>query len=93
MKKAVIIKIIGQVQGVGFRYNAKGEADRLGICGFAKNEPGGEVLIEAEGEEGAIDQFISWCKSGPDSAQVERVETKIIPPPSCDGFDVIETKI
>ena len=79
MKKAVIIKIIGQVQGVGFRYNAKGEADRLGICGFAKNEPGGEVLIEAEGEEEDLQNFIDWCHHGPSLARVEKIKISKAP--------------
>lgn len=73
MKKHINIKISGQVQGVLFRVTAKEKADKLGITGFARNEPDGSVYIEAEGEEKTLDQFLDWCHKGPQSAQVEKV--------------------
>lgn len=74
MKKAIVIKITGQVQGVGFRWSAKNKADELKIFGYARNEPSESVLIEAEGESEAVDKFIKWCWGGPDYAKVDRVE-------------------
>lgn len=73
MIKHLNIKIYGLVQGVFFRANAKEEADKLGITGFAKNMPDGLVYIEAEGEKKNLDQFIKWCNKGPSMAQVEKV--------------------
>jgi len=70
----VIIKITGQVQGVGFRWSAKRKADELQVFGTARNEPNGEVFIEAEGGSEAVDGFIEWCRCGPDYAMVNRVE-------------------
>jgi two-component system LytT family response regulator len=43
------IRITGRVQGVGFRYSARSLASSLGIKGFVRNLPNGEVYIEAEG--------------------------------------------
>lgn len=70
------IKVLGEVQGVGFRFFAKQRADNLGIKGFAQNEPDGSVYIEAEGEEKALGRFLDWCKMGPEPAEVKGVEVK-----------------
>ena len=68
------IKIYGDVQGVGFRYEAKIVADKLGIKGFARNENDGTVHIEAEGEEKDLEKFLEWCRKGPYSARVAKVD-------------------
>ncbi len=68
------IKIYGEVQGVFFRNSAKAEAERLGIKGFARNEPDGAVYIEAEGEPEALEKFLAWCRRGPGPAKVGLVE-------------------
>ena len=68
------IKVYGLVQGVFFRTSAKEEANKLGLTGFAKNQPDGSVYIEAEGEESNLNKFIKWCNRGPMMAQIEKVE-------------------
>ena len=72
--KHLNIKISGQVQGVFFRHAAKEKAEELGLKGFAKNEPDDSVYIEVEGKEEALKKFIEWCKKGPASARIEKVE-------------------
>jgi acylphosphatase len=67
------INVSGKVQGVFFRVSAKTEAEKLGITGFARNEPDGSVYIEAEGEEKALEKYVNWCKKGPEFAEVEEV--------------------
>ena len=73
MKRA-LIQVHGRVQGVFFRHSAREKARELNIVGFARNEPDGAVYIEAEGEENALEQFIAWCRIGPELAQVENIE-------------------
>lgn len=73
MEKHFNIQIYGLVQGVFFRATAKEQADKLGITGFAENQPDGSVYIEAEGEENELNQFIKWCNKGPSMAQVEKI--------------------
>lgn len=80
MTKYCSIKIYGQVQGVFFRQSAKEKADGLGITGFVRNEPGGAVYIEAEGEEKNLQKFLAWCHQGPGYAQVDKVEIKELKP-------------
>ncbi|RMD84266.1 MAG: acylphosphatase, partial [Candidatus Dadabacteria bacterium] len=73
-QRYVKLSIHGKVQGVGFRYSAIREAQRLGINGWIKNEADGSVSAEAYGEKGAVDEFIKWCWQGPPAAQVRSVE-------------------
>ncbi|MFB6212541.1 MAG: acylphosphatase [Candidatus Magasanikbacteria bacterium] len=68
------IKIFGKVQGVGFRFNTKRTADKLGVSGFVKNKEDGSVYTEVEGEPEKVDKFIEWCKEGPSFARVKRIE-------------------
>lgn len=72
-KKHYQIRVKGRVQGVGFRYGAKNKADDLGIYGYAKNMRDGSVVIEAEGSELKLQEFLTWCKDGSHHAEVESV--------------------
>jgi len=70
----VRIAVSGRVQGVGFRYAAVTQARRLGLRGWARNQPDGCVEILAEGEPGVIREFIEWCRRGPPAARVTTVQ-------------------
>jgi len=74
MIKLVKIKVYGLVQGVFFRESARQEARKLGLGGFARNEPDDSVYIEAEGSEENIKKFVDWCRKGPEMARVQRIE-------------------
>lgn len=74
MQKHCTIRITGRVTGVGFRYYAAEKARELGIAGFVRNERDESVLIEAEGEESALQELIRWCKEGSHPGDVSRVE-------------------
>ena len=64
----------GQVQGVGFRYSTRREAQRLGLRATVWNRDDGGVECEAEGDAEALRQLAAWLRRGPPSARVERVE-------------------
>lgn len=66
--------IHGIVQGVSFRWYARKEAERLGLRGWVKNLPTGEVEAVVEGPAAAVDEFVSWCGHGPPAARVDRVD-------------------
>lgn len=72
------IIVSGQVQGVFFRAGARDEAMRLGIAGFARNNPDGSVLIEAEGSSSAVERFRTWCATGPPRARVDHIDVSPI---------------
>lgn len=68
------INVSGEVQGVGFRWNAAREARNNGISGFVRNQPDGSVYIEAEGSEIGLNNFVEWCRKGPRSGFVKSVK-------------------
>jgi len=74
--KHLNIHVSGKVQGVFFRASAKDEADQLGVRGFVRNEPNGDVYIEAEGEDDQLKLFLEWCKLGPNRARVENINVE-----------------
>lgn len=76
------------MQGVFYRDSARREALRLGLNGFARNDPDGTVYIEAEGEEEALRQFLWWCAKGSPQAKVTNVEHKTLDIIGYQGFEV-----
>jgi acylphosphatase len=76
--------IKGKVQGVYYRKTAREKAKELNITGWVKYISGGRVEIMATGTEGAIKEFIEWCKKGPEKAVVENV---IVTPLSEEQFE------
>ncbi|MEO5966866.1 MAG: acylphosphatase [Ferruginibacter sp.] len=71
ISKSIVVK--GKVQGVFFRASAKRIAENLNIHGWVKNNSAGEVEIMVTGEESNIQEFILWCKKGPDKSDVKDV--------------------
>lgn len=79
--KQADINITGRVQGVFFRSEAQNTAKELGISGWVKNEPDGSISMLAQGEEDSLNAFLTWCKSGPEGAEVKNIEIKYISNP------------
>lgn len=84
------MRVFGRVQGVGFRYRARDEAEALGLAGRAKNEPDGSVALDVEGEEAAVEKFLKWCRRGPWLARVDRVEARGAAPYGFAGFEILK---
>lgn len=70
------IIVTGQVQKVGFRFQANLEANRNNLRGFVRNEADGSVYIEIEGEDDSIRHFLRWCQEGPSKAYVKNVDIR-----------------
>ena len=70
----IIVK--GKVQGVWYRKSTMEKAMELGIKGVVKNQPDGNVYIEAEGEGNQLSAFLEWCSQGPEFAKVSDVSYK-----------------
>ena len=68
------IVVRGRVQGVGFRYATVTTARRLGLSGWARNMPDGNVEILTEGPSAAVHELLAWCQHGPPSARVTAVQ-------------------
>ncbi len=83
-----LVTVTGKVQGVFFRDTARREARRLGLTGFARNDPDGSVYIEAEGDEDSLRQFLWWCSKGSTQAKVTNVTHSAREPLGYQSFEV-----
>jgi acylphosphatase len=75
MARHLNITVKGKVQGVFYRKSTKAVADQLGVRGFIKNEPNGDVYMEAEADNTTLEMFMDWCNEGPQDAEVTSVES------------------
>lgn len=90
MKKRMLLRITGQVQGVFFRAFTRRSARELGLKGYVRNMPDGSVEVLAEGEQGSLEQLLESCHKGPSGAMVSGVQvtwSKHLG--EFSGFDVI----
>lgn len=71
--KHLQVTISGKVQGVFFRASTKAVADALGVKGLVMNQKDGSVYVEAEGDEFSLEEFLDFCRSGPEKSVVEKV--------------------
>ncbi|MDQ3673911.1 MAG: acylphosphatase [Gemmatimonadota bacterium] len=78
------LEIRGQVQGVGFRWFVRESARSLGLRGWVKNRPDGNVELAAAGGTDALREFAEAVGKGPRGAIVERVET--LPAPDVESL-------
>jgi acylphosphatase len=78
----------GRVQGVFFRDTVSGEAERRGVAGWVKNRDDGTVEAVFEGPPDAVEAMVELCGSGPESADVERLEAGQEEPEGLSGFEV-----
>jgi acylphosphatase len=72
--RRVSLRISGKVQGVFFRQSTLEVAQQLGLRGWVKNLPTGEVQALAEGPEEQVEALIQFCHQGPPLALVTHVE-------------------
>ncbi|MEA3292619.1 MAG: acylphosphatase [Pseudomonadota bacterium] len=68
----------GKVQGVWFRMSTQEAADRLGLSGWVKNVPGGDVEAVACGPLEQLEELEKWLWQGTADAKVTAVEVEEI---------------
>ena len=82
------IRVGGVVQGVGFRPFVYTTAVALGLAGSVHNDSSGAV-IELEGDDGDIDQFLTRLRDRPPPlAVIESIEQHEIPAAGGTGFTI-----
>lgn len=75
MKKRLILKIYGRVQGVGFRFFTRRKARKLGLSGWVRNESDGRtVFVIAEGDEEQLKKLMELCYTGSIFSRVDDVQ-------------------
>lgn len=88
--RTISLRVTGRVQGVWFRASAKQVADSLGITGHVRNANDGSVAIHATGTEQALEEFIAWCRKGPQLARVDQLDMQSVDPVEVyDGFRIL----
>lgn len=70
--------VSGTVQGVGFRWFVREHARALGLAGWVRNEPTGEVTMEVAGSADAIARLIALVHEGPPGALVRDVVHTVV---------------
>ena len=89
MEKAIQLVIKGRVQGVGYRAATQRKASELGLKGWVRNLPGGEVEAFAQGPAADVESLVEWCRRGPALARVSGVETQPAQAdPALDAFEI-----
>jgi acylphosphatase len=73
-RRAVRLTIRGRVQGVGYRWWAVDEAQRLRLDGWVRNRRDGSVELLAIGPREAVDRLVAACRRGPPAAMVTAIE-------------------
>jgi acylphosphatase len=68
------VRVIGRVQGVGFRWFVRERADALGLAGWVKNRSDGSVELLVSGDANAAEQFLAAVRRGPPHARVDAIE-------------------
>ena len=87
IRRRVLVR--GRVQGVGFRYWTRGEAERLGLHGWVKNLPDGNVEAEIEGDPTAVAELLDALGHGPRGASVDGIDVSDRSPDGGSGFRIL----
>lgn len=75
-KKEAYVRLTGIVQGVGLRWRAFQRANDLGLTGWIRNRPDGDVDALLQGDETKIREMIEWMQQGPSHARVQNVQVQ-----------------
>lgn len=81
--------VSGRVQGVFYRDTCRSVAQSAGVAGAARNLPDGSVEVVLEGEAGAVEKVIAWCRKGTEGSRVEAVDVSEEEPKGDSSFRVI----
>lgn len=86
---AVRLRVLGRVQGVGFRWFTREAGRELGVAGRVRNLPDGSVEIEAVAPAAALAAFKEQVRQGPRGARVDTLEEESLAPvPAWDRFEI-----
>ncbi len=87
--RRVRVRVEGRVQGVFYRASCAELARRMGVAGWVRNLPDGDVDAVFEGPRGDVEALLAWCREGPPLARIDRIEVTEEPPVGETGFRVL----
>jgi acylphosphatase len=89
--RRVHVIVTGDVQGVGYRYTLRLEAQRAGVSGWVRNRRDGSVEAEVEGAPERVDGILAWMAEGPPGSHVTGARVTDVATTGDGGFEVRAT--
>lgn len=86
IRRRVVVN--GLVQGVFFRDSVRRRASSTGVSGWVRNTRDGAVETVFEGDRAAVEALVAFCREGPRSARVDRVEVFEEAPEGISSFTI-----
>ena len=87
-------RVMGRVQGVGFRYFVWREAEALGVDGWVRNRADGTVEALARGTNDELDRLLDRLQEGPRWSRVMSVSvTDESDEDVAQGFEIRRDKV
>lgn len=83
-----MLRVTGQVQGVGYRAFTQKMAAVCGVMGSVRNEPDGSVSVVMQGSQTACEALVNHCKKGPAGARVIHTELSTTTPQDFKDFSI-----
>jgi acylphosphatase len=76
-KERVTVRVVGRVQGVGFRWWTLRQAQELGLTGWVMNDHHERTVeVVAEGRSEALDELERRLRRGAPGSQVDAVQVQ-----------------
>lgn len=85
---AIRATVSGDFQAVSFRAATVARADDLGVQGWVRNLDDGTVQVHAEGPPAAVDELLTFLRTGPPPARVSHVSVEQVTPEGHEQFAV-----
>ncbi len=78
MTRSLHCLVSGRVQGVAYRAFVLDQARKIGLTGWARNLPGGQVEVLAQGTDQALERLEGQLRKGPFLARVDSVDSVFV---------------
>ena len=82
------VVVHGRVQGVFFRDTCRREAQARGVTGWVSNRYDDTVEAVFEGPTEAVDAMVTWARTGPRAADIERLDVTDVDAAGLGEFQV-----
>ena len=82
-------QIHGKVQGVGFSWWTRTQAQRMGVTGSVRNRADGSVEVLACAPEEALERFLELLRQGAPGSRVTAVEEEEAEGVTRMGFEIV----
>lgn len=70
------VRVLGHVQGVGYRASAVRQAHMFGVRGWVRNVGDGSVEAIVQGSPDQVDLMLEWMRRGPPAARVTTLDSQ-----------------